>query len=294
MKKGILFALITAVISGLSVFVNGIFVSNSDPLVFAIIRNALVAGIFSGLLLSGGMKPLKSLTKPEWLKLGIIGAVGGGIAFALFFTGLREIGAVNANLINKSLFLWVAVMAVPFLGEKVNWKTLAGYSLIFYATFFLGNTFSFIPRTGTFLVLAATLFWSVEYIISKKALKTIPVGIVAWGRMVFGLPFLLAAVFLTGKSSAIIPAVTLSATALWISAILLTGYMVSWYKALAKAPATIVTAILVVAPAVTLVIQTLMQHQAAAPGTAGSLVLNGMGVILVLVSVYRKITPVQP
>jgi drug/metabolite transporter (DMT)-like permease len=262
MKKGIILSFITALISGISVFANGRFVTQADPVAFAFLRNLLVMVLLSTVFLFGRkLEPLRKLTRADWSKLGLIGLVGGGLPFALFFTGLSQTGAVNGNLINKSLFLWVAILAVPFLKEKLNWLSIVGYGLIFYATYAVGKPLSVSPSFSIGLVLTATVLWSIEYVIAKKTLKTVPVWILAWARMLFGLPFLFATLLISHKLNQIIPVITMSQTALWVSAGLLTVYMISWYWALAKAPATIVTSILVIAPVVTLILTSISKGQ---------------------------------
>ena len=43
-----------------------------------------------------------------------------GIAFLLFFSGLAMASAPTAAFIHKTMFIWVALMAVPFLGERLG------------------------------------------------------------------------------------------------------------------------------------------------------------------------------
>jgi drug/metabolite transporter (DMT)-like permease len=295
MKKGIILGFMTAIISGISVYVNGFFVTDSDPLVFAFLRNFLVAIIFSIMLIyRHEFKILKTLAQKQWFNLIAIGAIGGGLAFALFFSGLKEIGGVNANLINKSLFLWVAIGAIPFLKERLSWLAIFGYGIIFYVTFILSGSFPAITQTGSLLTLGATILWSIEYIISKNTLRTIPVGVVAWARMAIGLPFLMIAIMLTHKSNMLLATYHTAQMALIVSSILLTGYMLFWYQALSKAPATIVTSILVLAPSISLILQTFTKGKGFTTGQSVNLILVSVGIALILISpklkkIFRRI-----
>jgi drug/metabolite transporter (DMT)-like permease len=259
MKKGIMFSLLAAGISGISIFANTIFVSKTDPLIFTIIRNMVVALLLSaGLVVSGQTKHLTTLSKKEWGKLLVIGAIGGGIPFALFFTGLASIGAVNGNILQKTLFLWVALLAVPFLKERISKVQLIGYATLFIGMFFFGGTFKIIPKTGTWLVLGATILWAIENVIAKITLKTVPSAVVSWGRMVFGLPFLFVAAAFFGKLGLLVNVTSYSLTPIIVSSILLTLYVTIWYRALSKAPATLVSSVLVFAPVVTAVLSLLI------------------------------------
>jgi len=85
-NKGYLLVLGTAIISGVSIFVNqfGVRVINSD--IFTGLKNIVVAVIL--LCLIFWFKEWKLLAKlkiKEWLTLVLIGLVGGSIPFLLFF-----------------------------------------------------------------------------------------------------------------------------------------------------------------------------------------------------------------
>src|SRR3990167_7268292 len=112
MKKGIIFAIITAVISGFSIFYNKlIIVKGIDPLIFNIIKNGGVALILSCFLLTiTERKKIFTLKPSQWKKLLAIGFIGGFLPFVLYFEGLKSVAPTNANLIHKTLFIWVAMM----------------------------------------------------------------------------------------------------------------------------------------------------------------------------------------
>ena len=184
-------------------------------------------------------------------KLIAIGAIGGGIPFALFFTGLSEIGALNSNIIQKTLFLWVALLAVPLLKERISKIQLVGYVSLFIGMFVVGGTIRFVSNTGTWLILSATMLWAIENVIAKVTLKTVSPIIVSWGRMVFGLPFLFIAMAVMGKFPLLLSPAAYAPIPIIVSSALLTLYVTTWYSALALAPATLVSAILVFAPVVT-------------------------------------------
>ena len=121
-KKGIFFAVLAACISGVSIFYNKlVLVKGIDPLIFNIIKNGGVAILLSALLLSiPQRKNLLKLSSATWGKLFLIGIIGGCIPFILFFEGLKAVPAINANLIHKSLFIWVTAAAIPILGERLS------------------------------------------------------------------------------------------------------------------------------------------------------------------------------
>jgi drug/metabolite transporter (DMT)-like permease len=256
LTKGIYLAIATAFISGLSNFVNKIAVTGASgsPLVFTAEKNAFVGLLIVGILIATfKWKKLKSLTKKDSLFLILIGIIGGSIPFYLFFTGLSQIPAITGALIHKTLFIWVAILAVPFLKEKVSKWQLLAVALLFYANFFIGGLVAFKFSQGALMVLAATLFWAVDNGLAKKILPKVDPDIVVAARMGIG------SLILLGVSVFVAP-VALSKSIFmtqtqwfWmiITVALLLGYVMTWYRALRLAPATTVAAVLVSATLIT-------------------------------------------
>ncbi len=261
-KKGLYFALTTAVISGFAIFLNSFAVKKfSDPYFFTFSKNTLVAFLLTGSLI--GLKLRKKLTKltpKQWLQLVTIGLIGGSLPFLLFFRGLSLATASSAAFIHKTLFLWVAILAVVFLKERLNrWQLLALMVLI------VGNFWLVRPRwefgSGEFLVLLATELWAVENILAKIALRELAAPVVAWGRMFFGIIFMGGFLATTGRLT---PLFQLTPQHWWWLlglAALLFGYVSFWYAGLKYAPATLVTSVLVLgSPLTTLLSAIFVKH----------------------------------
>ncbi len=253
MKKGIIFAIITAVISGFSIFYNKlIIVKGIDPLIFNIIKNGGVALILSCFLLTiTERKKIFTLKPSQWKKLLVIGFVGGFLPFVLYFEGLKSVASTNANLIHKTLFIWVAMMAVPILKEKLSILQTAGYLIVAWSNLFIGGLTDFSGNSGEIMILAATILWSVENIIAKIALKDIESGIVTWGRMFIGSIFMILLAITQNKLILITRLNPSQVLPIGGSVLLLTGYVYFWFKALKFAPATIVTSVLILATPIT-------------------------------------------
>ena len=119
-KNPTVLALSAACISGVSIFINKFGVTSfQDPILFAGVKNALVAILLLGCTLAYSKKEeLRTLTKKQWRQLITIGLVGGALPFGLFFTGLSMIPAVNGAILHKTLFVWVALLGTLFLREK--------------------------------------------------------------------------------------------------------------------------------------------------------------------------------
>ena len=252
-SSAIALALGAALISGISNFLNKAGVTAvADPVLYTFLKNGLVAVLLlSVLIFTARWREIKALTKPNWFKLVAIGVVGGSLPFALFFTGLSMTSAVSASLIHKTLFIWVALIALPFLGERLGKIQWAALGLLLVGNFFLGAWQQLTFGTGELLIFIATLLWAVENIIAKRALRQLSSLLVASARMILGSALLLVAVIAQGGLAAL---GNLSFEQ-WgwtvLAAVLLLGYVISWYAALQRAPATVVASLLVPASLVT-------------------------------------------
>ena len=131
-EKGIMFGFITALISGVSIFVNSFGVSLSDPFVYTTIKNALVVVfILSTFFIFKNMRELSALTKKQIAQLVIIGLIGGSVPFLLFFYGLSLGIASVSSFIFRSLFIFASLMAVFYLKEKIDHRFFIGALIVF-------------------------------------------------------------------------------------------------------------------------------------------------------------------
>jgi drug/metabolite transporter (DMT)-like permease len=254
-SKGVNFALAAALISGVSIFINKFAVTAiKQPLFFTTVKNAGVAILIIGILIvSGKWRQIQKLTRHELGLLFLIGVVGGSIPFYLFFTGLSTIPAINGAIIQKTLIIWVALLALPFLKEKLSRGSAVAVLLLFAANILVGGFSGFKFSTGEGLVLLATLFWAVEIVLAKKILPTVDPDILTAARMGFG-SLLLLSTSLVLQPTALNSIFSLSANQwgwLVLTMVLLLAYVTTWYRALKFAPATVVTSVLVAATIVT-------------------------------------------
>jgi len=290
-KYAIGLAVGTALISGTSNFLAKIAVTVvKDPVVFTFLKNIIVAAFLVGvIMLARKWKEVLALNKKDWIKLAAIGIIGGSIPFILFFTGLSMIPAINAAFIHKTLFIWVAILAVPFLKERVGiWPAIAILAL------FGGNSILGFPHftfgIGELMVLGATLLWAVENIIAKKALEKISSLVVAGARMLLGSVIIFAVVAFQGKLGMLGGFSGLQWFWIIVPSVLLTGYILTWYTALKYAPATVVASVLVLATFVTSLLQAIfITHVLSIQQLAGG-ILSLIGSVLII-SQVKKIIP---
>ncbi len=290
-RKGIYFAFATSVISGVSIFLNKFAVAAiKPPLFFTTTKNIVVGLILVSVIIAFRKLPqIRTLQKKDIVRLIMIGLVGGSLPFYLFFTGLASVPAANAAIIQKSLVVWVAILAIPFLKEKFSLLSILAVALLFIGNNYIGGFKGFSFSSGELMIGGATMLWAVENVIAKKALKNIDADIVSAARMGLGAIVLLGATLLTAPSS--LTSILSFDTTQWfwlgITSMLLVGYVMIWYRALALAPATTVTAILVFSTVITNVLSAIFVTHTWTEVMGIQVLLISVGVLMTYVSAGR-------
>ncbi len=275
-RWGIGLAIVTALISGVSIYVNGLAVRQvPDPAVFTTLKNLVAAIVLVGLAVAT-VRPgaFREIRPQSWRWMAVIGIVGGSLPFLLFFGGLAIASAPSAAFIHKTLFVWVALLAVPLLGERLGWLQVGALAGLLAGQILLLSPAGMAWGLGETMIAAATLLWAIETIIARRVLRDVPAPVVGAARLGFGLAVLVGYLGLVGKLSIV---ATLTAEQ-WgwtlVTGGLLSGYVGTWYAALKRAPASVVTAILVLGAPVTAMIQALAGGPApAVPAVLGHALL---------------------
>lgn len=255
---GVGLAFITACISGVSIWVNGHAVSHfADATVYTTAKDAVAGLLLLVLALTPAAGRAARPTPPissrgRLFGLGAVAVVGGSVPFVLFFEGLKRAEATQASFIQKTLVVWVALLAVPLLKERIRAPHVVAIGLLV-----AGQAWLVAPAgrvafgEGETMILGATLLWAVEVVLVKRLLVGISPRTLATARMGLGTALLVGWLGVTGNVAAL---GSLDATQWrWIvlTGLLLTGYVATWYAALARAQAVDVTAVLVFGAAVT-------------------------------------------
>lgn len=258
-NRGIAFALATAGVSGIAVFVNGLAVREfDDATVYTTAKNLLAGALLALVLVAVTTRSparaadARSAARGHWPALSVVALVGGAIPFVLFFEGLSRATSTNAAFIHKTLVVWVAIGATIVLRERVTAVHVAAIGLLVVGHLVLtGGLGAADFGSAELLVLAATLLWSLEVLIVKRLLGDVPAELAATARMAGGSALLVVWLVVTGELGAL---VSLDGGQwLWV---LLTGstlaaFVGCWYTALSLAPAVDVTAVLVLGAVIT-------------------------------------------
>jgi drug/metabolite transporter (DMT)-like permease len=290
LRWGIALALGTAVISGISIFVNGFAVKQlPDPAVYTTLKNG-VAAILLVILALATVRPaeIRAVSRRSWGWLTVIGIVGGSIPFVLFFTGLSQASAPSAAFIHKTLFIWVALLAVPLLGERLGLAQLGALAVLLVGQALILTPAGVTWGPGETMIAAATLLWAAETIIARRVLKTVPAAVVGASRLGIGMVVLVGYLAVTGKLGAVAALSGEQWRWVLLTGLLLFGYVGTWFAALKRAPASLVTAILVIGAPVTAVLQVASTGAIPAmPVLTGQLLVLAAGAALVAHSLRR-------
>lgn len=294
-RSGLWWALAAATVSGVAVFVNAYGVrAVPDATVYTTAKNLVAAIVLIGLFV-GRARVGRSVRRPARLRpgalagLAAVAVVGGSIPFILFFEGLARASSSQTAFIQKTLVIWVALMAVPLLGERIGLLHVAAIAaLVAGQALLAGGVGSLRFGTAEGLVLAATLLWAVEVVLARRLLRDIPVDVLAVARMGGGVLLLLGWVAVSGRW----PQLAGLSPAGWawaaLTGAILAGYVGLWFTALALAPAVDVTAVLVVAAIITSGLNLAVHGSAVGPLTGAGLVTVVAGAGLAIVASRRR------
>lgn len=274
--SGIALAFLSAIISGVSIYVNGLGVKHfTDASVYTTAKNG-VAGILLLAALTAirpGTRPSSNPRRATWPLL-VVAVVGGSVPFVLFFEGLARAQSTQAAFIQKTLVVWVALLAVPFLRERLRWPHALAIGMLLAGQVWLAGKAGHVTfGTGELMILAATLLWAAEVVYVKRLLESFDPRVLATARMALGTVLLIAWLLVTGKAGQLLHLSGVQWRWVLLTGVLLTSYVGTWYAALARAPAVDVTAVLVFGAVITAILA----------GAAGSATINAPALLLVAV-----------
>jgi drug/metabolite transporter (DMT)-like permease len=263
MKKetlGTILALVTALISGLAIPINKIFVVGLDPTVFTAVR-ALFIGIIFFFLAFGAKSKRKNVKKIPWKHLIAIALIGGSFAFLMFFTGLKLTTAGRGAFLHKTLPLYITIFAFLFLKEKISQKQVLALTLMIIGTVLIYSAkittseFWLNPSLGDLLVIGATVLWAIENTIARKVMIDGESNfVVSFARMFLGAIILFAIIILQDKMSLLFSLTMLEIINLTISIAILFGYVFCWYWSIKLINVSKASTILLLAPVISLIL----------------------------------------
>jgi drug/metabolite transporter (DMT)-like permease len=287
-RTGVWLAGATALISGFAVFFNGYGVrawaNVADPTAYTTLKNLVAALTISA---AAAVVHFRLRERPHVptsgnarLALAFIAVIGGSVPFVLFFEGLALANSAQAAAIHKTLIIWVGLFAVLFLRERMGWPHLAAIgALVWGQVVLLGGSADFGFGRGEAMILSATLLWSVEVVVAKKVLSHTSSSTVALARMGGGSLVLVAWVLIRGGGIDWSGLTASHLVWLLVAGAFLSGYVLTWFAALSRAPAVDVTAVLVGGALITAILQSAVEGTAFPHPLGLALIVIGVAVV---------------
>lgn len=259
--KGMILALLAAVFSGIAIPANKFFIVNLNPAVFTAVRSVIIGVVFLIVAAYPAVKEHKRFRKAPWRYLIAIAAIGGAAAFLLYFTGLQLTTAGRAAFLYHALLtMFTVLLAFVFLRERISRKMAYALAAMFVGTIVL--YFSQVPQSqlwanpnlGDLLIIAASLLWAIEYIISRKVMVMGETNfVVSFARMFFGGLILFGVVIISGNLGALLALSMQQWMNILISTVLLFADVLFWYWSIRYINVSKATTLLLLAPIISLV-----------------------------------------
>ncbi|MBD3155255.1 MAG: EamA family transporter [Candidatus Aenigmarchaeota archaeon] len=287
--KGTLLAIFTAIISGFAIPVNKLIVINMDPTVFTAVRSLILGLVFLGISWKKKKLTVSVLKDQKWMYLILIGLIGGGIAFLLYFNGLELTTSARGAFLHKTLPFYTTVLAFFFLREKMGQKQLMALGIMFLGTIFIYydkidadiNKWPD-PSFGDLLIILATFLWAVENTIAKKTMiKGESNFVVSAARMFIGSLLLFTAVILFGKIPNLLSLSLIQILGLIVSTVILFGYVFCWYSSIKLINVSKASTILLISPVISMVLGIILFEEPTPLIQLGGSVLILLGAYLI-------------
>ncbi|MGD0725132.1 MAG: DMT family transporter [Spirochaetia bacterium] len=297
-RLGYSLAALNMVISGVAIYVNSLGVRMfSDSTLYTALKNSVVGMAFLvPLVFSGRSRAAwRRLAAREWLLLIVVALIGGSVSYALYFRGLQLTTPVTASLIDHTQFLFVALFAAFFIGERFSpavWVALG--------TLLAGLTLGIGAGTvrldaGMPFVAAATLLFAADFVLMKYLLRSVSVLTVMTFKMTLGSLLLFLFVAATGRAGAIGQLSLLQWGFAGITGLILLAFSVTSVLGLRHASATATTAIPAGSPIITTALVIISRHVAIPPWRWLGLSLALLAVLTIFILGRRQEqNPVRP
>lgn len=267
-RLGYSLAVLNMVISGVAIYVNSLGVRMfSDSTLYTALKNSVVGiALLVPLVFSGRSRAdWRRLGVREWLLLIVVALIGGSVSYALYFRGLQLTTPVTASLVDHTQFLFVALFAALFIGERFSpaiWAALG--ALLAGLTLGIGAGAVRLDA-GLPFVAAATLLFAADFVLMKYLLRSVTALTVMTFKMTLGSLLLFLFVAATGRAGAIGQLSLLQWGFAGITGLILLAFSVTSVLGLRHASATATTAIPAGSPIITTALVIVSRHVAIPP-----------------------------
>jgi drug/metabolite transporter (DMT)-like permease len=282
-RLGLLLAALCAVNAAFVPGISKLTTDRADP-IFVAACSTLVAGLVAAGVLAARGELAVLFARGRTLWLALLGALGTGGAFVLFFEGVSRSSAIETALCLQIEPLYSLAIARVFLGHPVTARRGLGVALLVAGILLAVGVEGVRGSSGIWLLLATPLCWQGSHLLVLKRLQGVAPPALTGARYVFG-ALVLALYWALRAGPATIPAREALAPLLPVLVLqgIVTFYLgtVLWYGALARLDLARTTAIVVPSiPILSLGASFLLLGEIASPRQWAGLLLCVGGVLL--------------
>lgn len=281
-RLGYGFAVLAAIISGISIYVNSFGVKLfHDATLYTLLKNGVVGLVLLVVLvvLPARRAEFARLNRAQSGWLVALAITGGSVPYVLFFNGLLLTNAITASVINHMQFALVALIAAIFLRERISAAMGAGLVVLLVGATLGTNLGKVHWDTGAYLVLASSVLFAIDFVIAKHLLKDVSTLSVMTSKMSLGSLMLLAYSAFTGSLAKVVHLTPAQWRISVLVGLILLAFTVATFIAIRNISVTSVIAIGQASPIVTALVGL------AATGKLGLPLINSLGLLVTLVAV---------
>lgn len=264
-EVGIMAFLVTFIWGSSFVLVK-IGLSEIPPISFAMVR-FLIAGTLMLIisLLRNRWSKITKLIKEDFIALSVLGLTGYTLFFIFAFEGMLFTTASNASIVTNFAPIFIAILSVLFLNEKLNIRRIIGIPMSFLGVLLvvtegdLANLFSIDKILGDLLIVISAFFWAIYTIYSKPIFEEEDTFAITTMSMILGAIYLIPFAFMLENPSVIIE-ISLLAWAI-IVFLALFGSVVAyllWNEIVSKIDATLAGTTLFLIPIFTIILAVIL------------------------------------
>ena len=184
-KKGLLFALASAVLYGLIPILGKKFVTDFSPLFVAFVLTLIIDLYFAGIAL--WRKDLFHNFQGKELRYVILIGIFAALGSIFAFLGLSVGRASHAGFFFQFEVFFAAILAFFILKEKLYKIQIRGLLIMFIGAYIFGTSLSYSFETGSLFFLGSALLWGANDVIVKNKIKHFSPFFLAFGRNFFSL-----------------------------------------------------------------------------------------------------------
>ena len=209
-EVGIMAFLVTFIWGSTFVLVK-IGLSEIPPISFAMVR-FLIAGTLMLIisLFRNRWSKITKLIKEDFIALSVLGLTGYTLFFIFAFEGMLFTTASNASIVTNFAPIFIAILSVLFLNEKLNIRRIIGIPMSFLGVLLvvtegdLANLFSIDKILGDLLIVISAFFWAIYTIYSKPIFEEEDTFAITTMSMILGAIYLIPFAFMLENPSVII------------------------------------------------------------------------------------------